>query len=284
MSTKHLPTTKGPFKADHLRSGDPYELSGGHAIFCLPTGGRGSRANLVGGSVLDSDPAVEGAGVDTGFAPEPGTLRAPDVAVGAIPDVPGWVQGVPALAVEYADSGQDEVALAEKIADLLAAGTRLVWVVRLSGPRSVEVHQSQQPLQVYRPGQLLEAPGVLKNPVPVEALYDREAAHEVTLRNLLQRRGYADLEAVHAAGEAQGRAEGEAKGRAEGEAQGEAKGEAKGRREGRLAILLELLTAKFGPLSAETVVRIETASLEQLHHWSLGLLTASRLEEVFGGE
>ena len=103
MSTKNLPTTQGPFKAEYLRSGDPYELSRGHAIQCLPTGGRGSRANLLGGAVLASDPAVAEAGVDTGFAPDPGTLRAPDVAVGDIPDVPGWVPGVPLLALEYAD-------------------------------------------------------------------------------------------------------------------------------------------------------------------------------------
>jgi hypothetical protein len=208
--------------------------------------------------VLDSDPAVEGAGVDTGFAPEPGTLRAPDVAVGAIPDTPGWVQGAPALALEYADSGQDEVALAEKIADLLEAGTRLVWVVRLAGPRCVEVHQPRQPVQLYQPGQLLEAPGILKNPVPVEALYDRDAAHEVTLRNLLQRRGYSDLEAVRAAGEAQGQLD------------------------GRIAILLEQLTAKFGPLPAETVARIETASLEELRLWGVRLLAATTLEEALG--
>ena len=270
MSTKNLLTTKGPFKAEYLRSGDPYELSNGHAILCLPTGGRGSRANLLGGVVLGSDPDVATAGVDTGFAPEPDTLRAPDVAVGAIPDTPGWVKGAPALAVEYVDSGDDEVALAEKIADLLKAGTRLVWVVRLGSQPCVEVHQSKQPVQVYRPGQLLEAPGVLKNPVPVEALYDREAAHAVTLRNLLQRRGYADLEAVRAAGEA----EGEAKGRVEGEAMG--------RLDGSIVILLKLLTAKFGPLPTETVARIENASLEELQFWSVQLLTATTLEEVLG--
>jgi Uma2 family endonuclease len=250
--------TKGPFKAEYLRSGDPYELSEGHAILCLPTGGRGSLANLLGGSMLDSDPAAEAAGVDTGFSPEPGTLRAPDVAVGAIPDTPGWVKGVPALAVEYADSGQDEVALAEKIADLLEAGTRMIWVVRLSGPRCVEVHQPRQPMQLYRSGQRLEAPGVLKNPVPVDALYDREAAHEVTLRNLLQRRGYADLEAVRAAGAAQGQID------------------------GSIVILLKLLAAKFGPVPAETIARIEKASLQELQLWSVQLLTATTLEEALG--
>jgi len=262
MSTKNLPTTKGPFKAEYLRSGDPYELSKGHAIQCLPTGGRGSRANLLGGAVLASDPAVAEAGVDPGFAPEPDTLRAPDVAVGEIPDVPGWVKGAPLLALEYADSGQDEVALADKIADLLAAGTRMVWVVRLSGPRCVEVHQPQQPVQLYRPGQRMEAPGILKNPIPVEALYDREAAHAVTLRNLLQRQGYSDLEAVRAAGAAEG--------------------EARGRLDGRIATLLEQLTAKFGPLPAEKVARVERASLEELQRWSVRLLTATTLEEVLG--
>ncbi|KYF47276.1 hypothetical protein BE08_24550 [Sorangium cellulosum] len=54
------------------------------------------------------------------------------------------------------------------------------------------------------PGEELLAPGVLKNPVRVEALYDREAAHEATLRNLLQRRGYEDIEAVREEGYARG--------------------------------------------------------------------------------
>jgi hypothetical protein len=50
----------------------------------------------------------------------------------------------------------------------------------------------------------LEAPGILGNPVPVEALYDREAARRVIFRNLLQRQGYASLEDVRAEGEIQG--------------------------------------------------------------------------------
>ena len=43
---------------------------------------------------------------------EPGTLHAPDVAVGNVADEPGWVTGkAPPLAVEYADTGQDEAEL-----------------------------------------------------------------------------------------------------------------------------------------------------------------------------
>jgi len=199
------PTLDGPFRADQLRSGDPYELSHGHAMVCLPTGGRGSRANLLGGQVLGSDPDVESAGVDTGFTPTQDTLRAPDVAVGNVPDEPGWVQGVPPLAVEYADTGQDEQDLRSKIEDLLAAGTQYLWVVRMTGPRRVEVHEKDQAMCIAYPGEFLQAPGILRNPVPVDALYDRRAANQTTLRNLLQRQGYESIDAILAEGEASGR-------------------------------------------------------------------------------
>ncbi|MCC6648921.1 MAG: hypothetical protein IT374_25570, partial [Polyangiaceae bacterium] len=43
----------GPFHADQLRSKDPYELSSGHPVLCLPTGARGARTNLTGAAVLD---------------------------------------------------------------------------------------------------------------------------------------------------------------------------------------------------------------------------------------
>ncbi len=202
--SRPLPTSKGPFRADQIRSGDPYELSNGHAIHCMTTGGRGSRANLLGGSVLDSDPQVEEAGIDTGYSPSSDTLRAPDVAVGNVPDTPGWVQGAPPLAVEYADTGQDPKELDLKISELLAAGTQIVWVVHLTGPRRVEVFENGQERRIVRPGEELTAPGILRNPVPVTALYDREAAHAVTFRNLLERQGYRDLDEVRGEGRQEG--------------------------------------------------------------------------------
>jgi len=228
--------SQGPFRADQLRSGDPYELSNGHPIQCLPTGRRGAKAVNVGGGVLASDPAVQDVGVDAGFSPSPDVLRAPDLSVGAIPDLPGWAEGAPPLAVEYADTGQDEADLRIKIQELFAAGTRYVWVVRLTGPRRVEVHQPGQGMRVANPNEQLEAPGILANPVPVKALYDRETADQVIFRNLLQREGYASLEEVRAEGEVQGRAQG----RAQGEVQGRAEGEAQGLREA----VVEVLTAR----------------------------------------
>lgn len=210
-SSQHA-RSQGPFRADQLRSGDPYELSNGHPIECMPTGRRGGKAAIVGGGVLASDPAVQDVGGDVGFSPSPETLRAPDLSVGEIPDLPGWAEGAPPLAVEYADTGQDEADLQLKVRELFAAGTRYIWVVRLTGPRRVEVHEPDRKLRLAHPGEQLEAPGILANPIPVEALYDRDAARQVIFRNLLQRQGYASLDEVRAEGREQGREQGELQG------------------------------------------------------------------------
>ncbi len=96
----YRPPGRGPFRVEHLRPGDPYELSDAHAIAREPAGRRYSRRNLAGGALIDSDPAVEAAGVDAGYALGDATLRAPDVSVGSLDDEPGFAIGPPALAVE----------------------------------------------------------------------------------------------------------------------------------------------------------------------------------------
>ncbi len=205
---KILPSSHGPFLAKHLRPGDPYELSNGHAIQCMPTGGRGSRAESAGAKVLSTDPGAEDVGIDTGYSPAPDSLRAPDLSVGTIPTEPGWVDGVPRLAVEYADTGQDEDDLTIKIGELLGAGTEIIWVVRLTGPRRVEVHLPGKPMRVAQPGEELEAPGILKHPVPVESLYDDETANKVAFRNLLEKEaGYQSLDQVREEGREEGEIE-----------------------------------------------------------------------------
>ncbi len=236
MSSKQQYRTDGPFRADQLRDGDPYELDNGHPIECLPSGGRHAKANMSGGLALDTDPDVEAVGFDAGFTPDEQNLRAPDIAVGNVPDAPGWVSGAPPLAVEYADVGQDERDLQKKIRTLLGAGTRYVWVVRLTGPRRVEVYQPHASHYSAYPGQQLEALGILANPVPVEALYDPDAAREVALRNLLQRRGYADLEAVQKEGREEGREE--------------------GRKTGQLALVLHQLQRAIGQIPESDSQRI----------------------------
>lgn len=263
MSTRPIIREPGPFEARQLRPGDRYELHDGHAFYCAPTGGDGGRATLLGAQVIDSDPAVEDAAIDAGFSPSPGTLRAPDIAVG-VPNKPGWVQGVPPLAVEYASRGQDEEALATKISDLLAAGTQQVWVVRLLGPRHVEVHQSGQPVRIASGQDILEAKGILKKPILAAMLYDRELAHERVLENHLERRGYASLEAVFA----QGREAGEKEGREAGEKEGEASVR---------AVLRSLVEQRFGPLPQDAEDRLAEARLDTLLRWTSKVLTVPTL-------
>lgn len=264
-------------EADEIREGDSYELSGGYPIHCLPTGGRGSDAAATGAAVLKSDPQVDSAGVETGYSPTPDTLRAPDVAVGNVPREPGWVKGVPPLAVEYADTGQDEADLEVKIKQLLDAGTALVWVVRLTGPRRIEVHEPGQEMRTARPGEELEAPGILRNPVPVEALYDWEVGQEVTLRNLLQRHGYDSLDAVRAEGEAAGRAEGEAAGRVEGEAAGRVEGEVEALRNSILDVFAARELAIGEGVRAE-IGRCQDATV--LKRWLRQAVTAASAAEI----
>ncbi len=195
MSDGHRKYQRGPFRPEQLRSGDPYELSQGHPIYCPPKGEDITGPRKLGFAVLDSDPAVRRAGVDTGLALSADTLRAPDVAVNFEAGDGTWAKSAP-LAVEYAGKGQDEADLRTKIAELLTAGTRWVWVVRLVGPRRVEVHEAGAAMRTVGDDGTLTAPGVLGLPVPVRALYDRDAAHQVTLRNLLSAKGYGSLDAV----------------------------------------------------------------------------------------
>jgi hypothetical protein len=187
---------------------------------------------------------------------------------------PGWAKQAPPLAVEYADAGQDEVELREKIAELLEFGTRIIWVVRLTGPLRVEVHEPGLAPRVVLGDGELHAPGILHNPVPVRALIDRDAAHEATLRNLLAREGYPSLDAV--------RSEAREAGQQEGRQEGRQEGWQEGRQEGAAATLLRQVTAKFGPPTPVTRQRLESADTDTLLRWSERILSATSLDELFG--
>ena len=185
-------------RADQVKDGDPIELSNGHVIHCMTAGWRHAGAHIEGAKALATDPAVDdGAGIDAGVAWNDGkNLRAPDIVVGGPERKPGWMDVAPPLAVEYADTGQDERDLKDKIAELLEIGTRLVWVVRLVGELRVEVHEAGKPVRVVAADEELEAPGILQNPVPVRALVDPEESNRAALRNLLQRFGFGSVEQI----------------------------------------------------------------------------------------
>ena len=195
----------GPYQAHQIRDGEHVELSDGHAIHCMTAGRRHAQSNLVGGSVLDTDPAVTSSGTASGIAfNDDKNLRAPDIVVNADMNGDGWVREAPPLAVEYAGVGQDKEQLARKIKELHEFGTRYIWVIHLVGPLRVEVHERGLPMRTVPGDGVLTAPGVLQNPVPVRALVDRDAAHEATLRNLLARHGYPSIDAIREEGRDEG--------------------------------------------------------------------------------
>ncbi len=89
------------------------------------------------------------------------------------------------------------------------------------------------------------------------ALFDRDAAHEVARRNLLQRKGYDSLEAIAAEGEARGKAEGKAE------------------------PLLVVLTARGFVVDEGTRATILTcADSARLRRWIMGAVTAASLADA----
>ncbi len=159
MSTTQI----GPFRASQIGDGDPYELSDGHAIQCMPARADHAESNLTGGTALETDPDVEWAGVDVGYSPDEGNLRAADLGLGERPkERRGWAKKAPRLVVEVAGVGQDEEALQEKIEEFFAAGTEVVWVVRLLGPHRVEVYEPDKPVAIRNADEELTAPGILQ--------------------------------------------------------------------------------------------------------------------------
>jgi hypothetical protein len=214
---RYSPSKHGPFTAEGLKPGGYYELSKGFPVQLAPAGPRHGSANVTGALPLITDPLVSELGIDVGHQLATDTVRAPDVSVGGVPEgQSGWAKGAPPLAVEYADVGTIESDLRDKIEEYFGAGSRWVWVVRLVGVRRVEVYSAPDARVVYSMGDELEAPGVLQEKVPVAALFDRTVALQTSLRNLLRRAGYRDLDAVREAGREEGREEGREAGREEG--------------------------------------------------------------------
>ena len=69
--------------------------------------------------------------------------------------------------------------------------------------------------------------------------------------------------------------------RAEGREEGWKEGRKEGHDEGRASLLVEQLTHRFGPLSGEVIARIEAGKPSDLGRWSLRVLSAGSLDEVF---
>ena len=70
----------------------------------------------------------------------------------------------------------------------------------------------------------------------------------------------------------------------DGREQGLEQGRQEGARIGAAHVLERQLTARFGPLPDTIRQRLMGAQQQQLDHWSVALLTAPNLEEVFRGD
>ncbi len=79
----------------------------------------------------------------------------------------------------------------------------------------------------------------------------------------------------------EGRKEGRIVGHMEGRKEGRKVGRKEGRKEGSALLLQRQLAHKFGPLPAAVAQRLATASVRQMEKWSVRLLGASSLEDVF---
>lgn len=69
--------------------------------------------------------------------------------------------------------------------------------------------------------------------------------------------------------------------RQEGMAQGMAQGVAQGMAQGQRNMLLKLLHGRFGRVPRRIQKRVQGASLEEIESWTLAVLDAETLDEVF---
>ncbi len=86
---------------------------------------------------------------------------------------------------------------------------------------------------------------------------------------------------IVALSEARGHKEGLREGEARGLERGVTQGREEGLREGQQRLIAQQLEAKFGPLSAETLSKLQDGTQEELDTWAKRLLTAASLDEVF---
>jgi Uma2 family endonuclease len=168
--------------------GQRHELVQGVLRTMSPGGRRHGRVILRLSTPLDRYVLDHGLGevyaAETGFklATRPDTVRAPDVSfVGrdrlpALDDPEGYLLGAPDLAVEVLSPGDRPGEVAAKIAEWLAHGTRLVWVVD-PRRRTVAEHLPNLPPRLLTEADALEGRDVVPGwRLPVRALFTDPAA------------------------------------------------------------------------------------------------------------
>lgn len=126
-----------------------YELVRGRVVREPPPGHAHGRLQLRLGGMLERFVAAHGLGYvvsESGFVLEknPDTVRGPDIAFVSRErhgeELPArWLEAAPDLAIEIASPGDRVAALVEKVAQYLAAGSRMVWLIDPQ-ERSATIH------------------------------------------------------------------------------------------------------------------------------------------------
>jgi Uma2 family endonuclease len=106
---------------------------------------------------------------ETGFIlfRDPPTVRAPDVAFVARERIPeaglprGFFPGAPDLAVEIVSPSNTPLEIREKVADFLAAGSRVIWVVEPRS-RTITVHRPDRPPRTLAEDEELDGEEVVR--------------------------------------------------------------------------------------------------------------------------
>ena len=118
--------------------------------------------------------------VDTGFllATNPDTVRAPDVSFisrerpEAARRIRGFIPGAPDLAVEVISPNDLYTEVAEKVAEYLAHGARMVLVVNPRRPE-VAVHRPGQPVRLLTVDDVIDGEDVVPGwTLPVRELFE----------------------------------------------------------------------------------------------------------------
>ena len=133
-----------------------HELQSGVLVSEPPTGFRHGRivvdlCSLLRQHVRENDLGVATAESGYLLAQSPVTVRGPDIAfvsksrLKGIDDTPTAFPGPPDLAIEVLSPGNTPAAMHAKIADFLAAGTRLVWVVDCESRTVTEYQKLLEP-------------------------------------------------------------------------------------------------------------------------------------------
>ena len=167
-------------------------------------------------------------------------------------------------------------------AELTQSQTTLAEIIRLESSPEPEalrqiISRLTQRLKAPRYDSLRRALVVWVNRVVLRKLVPEEAIPELAelqeIDNMLAER----VEQWTEKWKQQGMQAGLQAGRQEGRQEGRQAG----RQEEARHMLQRMITRRFGPVNAETRIRLESATVEQLEHWADNILDATSLEAVF---